>query len=202
MTLDEAIVIDGAHHKNNHAKCDHGYAHILAKWPTQLPPCLPFSTVWMPIIMSTINCSSSLSSSFASIKSCKFFHHSSIAEMYTRHIMYRAWRTWSQSPKTHKLHQFQALRGTRWHAEVKSDGNGLGWCKKLSLHDEPSQPKLLPLCNYRDECPGNGGDALTTSRLGLIKKELETRRVIKEEQSFICQELGNKSILSRKVFKA
>jgi hypothetical protein len=26
--------------------------------------------------------------------------------------------------------------------------------------------------------------------------------VIKEEQSFICQELGNKSILSRKVFKA
>jgi len=31
MTLDEAIVIDGAHCKNNHVKCDHGYAHILAK---------------------------------------------------------------------------------------------------------------------------------------------------------------------------
>jgi hypothetical protein len=26
--------------------------------------------------------------------------------------------------------------------------------------------------------------------------------VIKEEQSFICQELGNKSIMSRKVFTA
>jgi hypothetical protein len=31
MTLDEAIVIDEAHRKNNHAKCDHGYSHILAK---------------------------------------------------------------------------------------------------------------------------------------------------------------------------
>jgi hypothetical protein len=33
--------------------------------------------------MPTINWSSSLSSSFASIKSCKFFHHCSIAETYT-----------------------------------------------------------------------------------------------------------------------
>ncbi len=72
----------------------------------------------------------------------------------------------------------------------------------MPSHDEPSPPKLLPLCNYRDGCPGKGRDALRTSRLGLIKKELETRRVIKEEQSFICQEPGNKSIMSRKVFTA
>lgn len=149
-----------------------------------------------------VNNHCSLSSSFASIKSCKFFHHCSIAETYTRHIMYRAWRIWSQYPKANKLHQFRALRGTRWHAEVKGDGNGLGWCKKLPLHDEPSPPKLLPLCNYRDGCPRNSRDALTTSRLGLIKKELETRIVIKEKQSITCQELGNKSIMSRKVFRA
>jgi hypothetical protein len=82
---------------------------------------------------------------------------------------------------------------------------GMGWVGAKNCHYMMShlhQNCCHPLCNYRDGCPGNGRDALTTSRLGLIKKELETRRVIKEEQSFICQELGNKNIMSRKVFTA